>query len=823
MLSDLRFATRLLWKDRGFAATAIITLAVCIGANAAIFAVVNSVLLQPLPVPHAERLVHMSNEYPGAGLTEGRGSTGVPDYFDRLRDTDVFQEQALYNARGVTLSGNGGEAERIVSMAGTPSLLRLLQVRPIRGRLFTEQDEGDVDKTRKAILTYASWQRWYGGQDSAIGSDIRLNGNPFTIVGILPRDFAFLDPDVKLWTPIAFTAEEKSDDSRHSNNWSYIARLKPGATIEQARQQIDALNARNLDRFPQLKQILINAGFHTLVVPLQPFLVREVRSTLFLLWGGVVFVLLVGAVNVTNLMLVRSSARSKELATRHALGAGLARIARQLVTETLLLALCGGALGLALGAASVKALVLLTLETTPQGTAVAIDATVVGFTMALALALTLLIALVPILGLRHMNLSQTFREEGRSGTAGHGGRMVRRALVTAQVAFALMLLVGAGLLLASFQRVLAVNPGFDSTHVLTGTVNPPSSRYKGSDGVRSFWNRLTDGVRALPGVQSAGITSTLPLSGDTSDSVILAEGYVMAKGESLVSPFQSSVSPGYFEAMGIPLKRGRLFTASDDEHANKVVIIDERLAARFWKGQDPVGRRMWKPDSPDELTKGPGPKTTYYTVVGVVGNIRLTGLTEKEPVGAYYYAFAQETGRGMVLATRTAGDPAAIAGSIRQLVRQIDPELPFFNVKPMTQRVDESLVNRRTPMLLASLFGGIALFLAAVGIYGVLAYQVAQRRKEIGIRLALGSDGRRIFSLIVSEGLWLLALGVAVGLAGAFAIRTAMATQLYGVQPMDPVVLALVTAVLGVVAFSACAVPARRAARIDPLVALTDQ
>jgi predicted permease len=282
------------------------------------------------------------------------------------------------------------------------------------------------------------------------------------------------------------------------------------------------------------------------------------------------------------------------------------------------------------------------------------------------------------------------------------------------------------------------------------------------------------------------------------------------------------VSPGYFESMGIPLKRGRAFTASDDERAPKVVMIDERLANRFWKGQDPVGRRMWKPDSAEELSKGPGPKSTFYTVVGVVGNIRLTGLTEKEPVGAYYFPFAQYVGRSMVLTTRGSGDPAALTGSIRAIVREIDPELPFSNVMPMQQRVDHSLVSRRTPMLLATLFGGIALFLAAIGIYGVLAYQVAQRRKEIGIRLALGSDGRRIFSLIVSEGLRLLAAGVGVGLAGAFAIRTAVATQLYGVQPMDPIVLALVVAVLGVVAFLACAVPARRAARIDPLVALTE-
>jgi len=820
MLADLRFAARLLWKDRGFTTTAVLTLAVCIGANAAIFAVVNAVLLQPIPVPHAAQLVHMYNAYPGAGLEEGRGSTGVPDYYDRLRETDVFQEQALYNPRGVTLSGSR-EAERIRAMVSTPSLLRLLEVKPIRGRLFTEE-EGEVGKTNKVVLTYASWQQWFGGQDSAIGQTLRLNGNPFTVIGVLPRGFSFLDPDVKIWMPIAFSADERSDEQRHSNNWSYIARLKAGATIEQARQQIDALNARNLDRFPALKQILINAGFHTVVVPLQAHLVRDVRNTLYLLWGGVVFVLLVGAVNVTNLMLVRSSARMKELATRHALGAGLSRIARQLLTETLLLALCGAAAGLALGYAGVRALSALSLDRTPQGTGVAIDATVAGFTLGLTLVLTIIIGLIPILGVRRMNLSQAFREEGRSGTATKGARVVRRALVTAQVAFAFMLLIGAGLLLASFQRVLAVNPGFAASHVLTGTVNPPAARYKEDADLRAFWNRLMERVRALPGVQAAGVTTTIPLSGDSSDSVILAEGYVMAKGESLVSPFQASVSPGYFEAMSMPLVRGRFFTASDDERAPGVVIVDERLAKRFWKGQDPVGRRMWKPESATELTAGPGPKAHWYTVVGVVGNIRLTGLTEKEPVGAYYFPFAQDVSRGMVLAARTAGDPAAIAGSIRDQVRQIDPELPFYAVKPMAQRVDESLAGRRSPMLLASLFGGIALFLAAVGIYGVLAYQVAQRRKEIGIRLALGSDGGRIFRLIVSEGLVLLGLGVGVGLAGAFAIRRAMQTQLFGVQPMDPAVLAAVTAVLAVIAFLACAVPARRAAHIDPVIALTD-
>ena len=819
LLQDARFALRLLWKDRGFAATAILTLAVCIGANAAIFAVVNAVLLQPLPVRDAGQLVHMYNAYPGAGVGD-RGSTGVPDYFDRLQQTDVFQEQALYNTRGVTLGGDA-EPQRITAMLGTPSLLPLLQVQPLRGRLFTPAD-GEIGKTNKAILTYASWQQWFGGRDDAIGRDVRINGEPYAVIGVLPRGFSFLEPEVQLWMPLAFTAEQKSDDSRHSNNWSYIARLKPGATVQQARQQIDALNARNLDRFPKLKQVLINAGFHTVVVPLQDYLVRDLRSTLYLLWGGVVFVLLVGGVNVTNLMLVRSSARARELATRHALGAGLARIARQLLTETVVLALFGAVLGLALGYAGVRALASLSLDATPQGTQVAVDGTVVAFTAALALVLAVLIGSIPVLGLRHMNLSQAFREEGRAGTAGRGARAARRALVTAQVAFAFMLLIGAGLLLTSFQRVLAVRPGFDASHVLTGIVSPPASRYKDDAALRAFWNPLVERVRALPGVQAAGIASSIPLGGNYNDSVILAEGYTMSPGESLISPYNASASPGYFEAMSIPLRRGRFFSDSDTDKAPSVVIVDERLAKRFWKDQDPVGRRMWKPDSAEELSVGPGPKSHYYTVVGVVGNVRTTGLTEKEPVGMYYFPFAQDVGRGMTLVTKTAADPASLAGSIRQQVRAVDPELPFFSVKPMQQRLDESLVARKTPMLLATLFGGIALFLAAIGIYGVLAFQVAQRRKEIGIRMALGSDGRRIFGLIVSEGLWLLGLGVIAGLVGAFAIRKAVETQLFGVQPMEPLVLAVVAVVLGVVAFVACAVPARRAARIDPLVALNE-
>jgi putative ABC transport system permease protein len=433
-----------------------------------------------------------------------------------------------------------------------------------------------------------------------------------------------------------------------------------------------------------------------------------------------------------------------------------------------------------------------------------------------------LVAIVPIAMLRHLNLSQAFREEGRSGTAGRGGRATRRVLVAAQVTFAFMLLIGAGLLLTSFQHVLAVRPGFDPSHALTGIVSPPAARYEHDAQLLGFWNPLVERVRALPGVTAAGITTNLPMSGDYSDSVILAEGYVMSPGESLISPYQVSVSPGYFGAMAIPLSRGRVFSDSDTATSPLVAVVDERLAARFWKNQDPIGRRMWKPDSPQDLVKGPGPKTAYITVVGVVGNVRVRGLAEKEPVGMYYFPFNQQTGRGMYLVARTSGDPSLLASPIRGQIRALDPELPFFNLRTMQARVDETLISRRTPMLLAIIFGAIALFLAAIGIYGVLAYQVAQRRKEIGIRMALGSDASGIFGLVVSEGLWLLAAGLGFGLAGAFAIRRALETQLFGVQPMDPLVLLSVAAVLGVVAFLACAIPARRAARIDPLVALTE-
>ena len=816
---DLKYAGRVLWRDRGFAATVILTLAVCIGANAAIFAIINGVLLRPLPIPESDRIVALYNSYPKAGVE--RASSGVPDYYDRRRETDAFEELALYRLNGQTIGGQN-EPQRLTGMAVTPSLFRMVKATPHRGRVFRE-DEGEIGREHEVILSYALWQQLFSGQDSAVGRDLRINGENHTIIGVMPQSFFFMDPDVKLWTPLAFTPQQKSDDARHNNSWTMAGRLKPGVSVGIAQQQVDALNARNLDRFPAFKQILINAGFHTIVAPLQQDLVREVRPTLLMLWAGVLFVLAIGAVNITNLVLIRSSARMRELATRHALGASLPRLMRHLLTETVFLTTVGGALGLIVGYAALRALGSVGLDALPRAHEITIDIKVMGFALSLALLVGLAVGLAPVARLTALNLAQAFREEGRSGTSGRGARGVRRLLVASQVAFAFMLLAGAGLLLTSFQRVLAVDPGFDPANVVTARVAPPASRYRDEAAVRALAERFVTAVRSIPGVEHVGISSSIPFGGDYSDSVILAEGYRMAPGESLISPYRVFATPGYFEALDIPVKRGRTFNDSDTATSPGVVIIDERLAHRFWPGADPVGRRMYQPENPNDLVT-PDKNTRYLTVVGVVGETRMAGLaTTEDRVGAYYLPFTQFGRRALTLTVRTTGDPLAVAPSIRQQLRALDPELPLYSVRTMADRMNESLADRRTPMVVAIVFAVVALFLAAIGLYGVLAYQVSQRTREIGIRLALGSDSRRVFGLIVKEGMGLLAGGYVAGLGGAFVIRRTMAAQLYGVGPMDPVVLGSVAAVLALVTFVACTLPARRAARIDPIVALSEQ
>jgi predicted permease len=818
MLQDLRFAARLLWKDKVYALTIVLTLALCIGANTAIFAVIDSILLRPLPFPASERIVIIYNSYPNAGAVYG--AAAVPDYFDRRRDTTAFDEQALYNQRGVTL-GTPGAAERVVGIQVTPSFFALVGAAPYRGRFFTEV-EGEPGNERKVVLTYAFWQQQFAGDPAIVGRDIRLDGEQHTVVGILPQTYRFLSPETKLYRPLAFTAEQKSDNARHSNNWTMIARLRPGVTVAQAQAQIDALNARNLDRFPQFKDLLVNAGFHSVVKRFQDQLVEDVRGTMYLLWAGVAFLLLIGCVNVTNLVLVRSSARMKELAMRRTLGAGLGRLARQMLVEASVLTVLAAALGIVIGVWALGLLSAAALEQIPRGYDIRIDGRGIAFTFALALAIGALMGALPIVSLRAVNLAQAVRESGRSGTSGPRARMVRRVLVTSQVALAFMLLAGAGLLVASFERVLAVDPGFDPGSVLSGRVNPPQARYKEGHDLRGFANRLLERARAVPGVTHAALADAIPFGQDFSANGIFAEGYEMAPGESILAPNAFVVSPGYFETMRIPLVAGRSFTEADADKATLVAVVDEKLARKFWKGKDAIGKRIFLPTDMESLGKITD-KTQFITVVGVVRTVQLYGpAAAQESVGAYYFPYAQSPRRGLTLVLRTAGDPAHITSAVRHEIGTIDPELPFYGIKTMTERLSDTLVNRRTPMVLAVFFGGVALFLAAIGIYGVLAYQVSQRRREIGIRIALGSEPRRIFGLVLREGGVMVGIGFAIGLAGAVAARGVIRTQLYGIGALDPVVLGTVTLTLGIVALLACAVPARRAARVNPLAALGD-
>ena len=819
LISDLKFGARLLWKNKGFTASAIATLAICVGVNTAVFSVVHSVVLKPLPFPEADRVMLMHNSYPGAGAV--RASNGVPDYFDRLRDMTVFEEQALYNTPDLTI-GSAGSVQQVRGMGVTPSFFRLLRTKPLLGRIFTE-NEGEIGQERKAILSYALWQEQYGGNPSAVGQDIRIYGNPYTIVGVLPRDFVFLDPQVRVYRPLAFTAEQKSDESRHNNGWEMIGRLKPGATLRQAQAQLDAINAANMEKFPHFKQILANVRFSTLVVPLQDDAVGSIRKTLYLLWGGAAFVLLIGVINITNLAVARGSVRFRELAMRITLGAGRARVARQLLVENLLLTAGGACLGLILGYWGLAALRLLHIERIPRGGEITLDLTVVLYALGLSLLSAVVVGVIPLVQGLRVNLTSIIREDVRTASGSRAARMLRNGLVVAQVAFALVLLMGAGLLGASFRRVLAIETGFVPEQVVTATVALPAVRYKDDAALRSFMDRTLEKIRRVPGVHQAGATNSIPFGTSFNDSVILAEGYVMKPGESLISPDNVTVTPGFFETMKVPLREGRFFDERDTPESPKAIIIDERLARKFFPGVAAVGRRMWRPASAEALLD-PSKGAEYYTIVGVVGSMKLHALVDtEERFGSYFFPFSQNTDSGMSFAVKTATDPSVIKAALRKAVNEIDPELPVYDALTMQERIDSSLTSRRSPMILSVCFGAVALFLAAVGIYGVLAYLVAQRRREIGIRMALGSGTDRIFQLVFREGAVIIALGCALGVLCCWLLSRYVASILYGVEPLDPMVMALVSLTLVAVAVAAATFPALRATRVDPLVALRQE
>ncbi len=820
LFRDFRHSLKRLRRDRTFTLTVLLTLALCVGANVVIFTVVHSVLLKPLPFEDPDRVVTLYNSYPGAG--SARGSNGTVDFFERRAGVPAFEEVALYQLSGNTV-GEAGSTERVRSLRVTPSLFGLLRVEARLGRTFTE-DEMEVGNHRKVILTDSYWNEHFGGAPDVAGRTLRVDGVAYEIVGVLPASFQLPgQQDIRLVVPIAFDARARNIDNWHSNNFSMYARLAPGASIEQARAQSDALNSSLTDRWtavPNARQLLEDVGFQTVIVPAHEDLVRDIAPTLYMLWAGVGFVLLIGCVNIANLMLARAHGRAGEVATQLALGAARARIGRQALTEAFVLAVVGSAFGILLGTLGLRAIRSAAVGALPGGAELTLSPTVLLFTMALAVGAALLFGLGPAIQLVRGDLSPVFRSDNRSGTASRGAVLLRNALVTGQVGLAFVLLIGAGLMLASFRQALHVDPGFDPEGVFTAFVPLPEARYPGATERRLFQEELRRQVSALPAVSGAALTSQLPFSGNNSNSVIAPEGYVAPPGESLLSPFQTNASPGYFEAMGIEVLEGRTFRDSDGPDAVNVIVLDEWLARRYFPDRSALGQRMvyGAPPGLDSV-----PESNLFTVVGVVASIKQYDLTapESEFVGAYYFPTGQRPGAFMTVVARArTGDAEALTAPIRAVVRRLDAELPLFGIRSMEDRISESLARRRVPLVLLGVFAVVALFLAVVGIYGSLAYSVSQRTREIGLRMALGSAPDAVFRTVVGQGLRMIGGGLVLGAMASWFLSRLIQALLFGVAPTDPAVMLVVALVLAGAGTLACVLPARRATRVDPMVAL---
>ncbi len=809
MLLDLRFGLKLLWKEKAFTFAALLTLALCIGANTAIFTVLKAVVLEPLPFPDSGRIVTMYNVYPGVGVEQG--ANGVPDYLDRAKLTDILDSVALTGHRGYDV-GPQGSAVRVRGDYVTPSFFKVLKTYPVLGRAFVDED-AVIGKEHSAILSDGLWKEMFSRDPGVLSKDIRLSGVPYRIVGVMPPAFHPLDDEARLWVPFAFTGEQTSDDARHSNNWGMIARLKPGVTLGLTQQRLDALNKANLERFPKFRDLLIQARFGTKAVFLKDELVKNARPLLLLLQAAVSLVLLIGCVNVANLMLVRANVRMKELAIRFSLGADRWRLGRQLLTESVLLALLGGLLGVVFGFGGVRALTSLAADYFPPGTVIRIDATVLAFSGALAVLTGLVFGIIPVFHLMRRDLNDVFRQNGRTGTTDKRALWTRSALVVAQVALAFVLLAGSGLLTLSFAKLLTVNPGFKPENVVTAQFSLPDSRYKEDATARSFIDRLLDSVRAVPGIGRVGATTYLPFGGSSNASLIMIEGYALRAGELPPVPGWNTIDTGYLQAMGIPLLQGRGFADSDTATSQQVAIIDEFLARKYWPKGNALGAKIRRGDD-----KGP-----VVTVVGVAGSVKADDLAQKKSVGQIYFSYQQVVPRSMHLVVKADRDDPQLVSAIRRKLIESDPELALFDVKTMPQRLATSVGNQRAAMVVCLAFAGLALLLSAIGIYGVLAYAVTQRTREFGIRMALGAGVESVLMMVMGQGVQLAAVGLIIGMAGAFGLTRLMTSLLFEVQPTDVGLYLGVAGILMLVAVLASCLPSIRAMRVHPATALRSE
>lgn len=810
-MHDLRYALRSLLKAPGFTLVAVLTLALCIGANSAIFSVVHAVLLKPYPWPESDRLVYVHNTYRLMGVD--RAGCSIPDYLDRRGGVTALEESALITSASLNLAGADMVPERVAGLRVTPSLFPLLRVPPAFGRTFTE-GEAEPGAARTVVLSDGLWRNRFGSDRGILGRDIRLNGEPHTVIGVMPAGFYFPSPRVQLWIPFAFTAEQKSDNERGNEFSTMVARLKPGATIAQAQREVDALHAANSERLPQARSFWETSGFGGLVLDYLAENVSEVKSMLWLVQAGVAAALLIGCANVASLLLARASAREREFAIRTALGASRGRLMRQLLTESVLLFLAGGTLGLLVALWGLGGMSSLGIDALPRGTLVSLDGTVFGFTLLCALLTGLGFGALPAWTATGGHASAALKEAGARATSGRRHLSLRSALVVTEIALALMLLATAGLLLKSFQRLQRVSPGFSQEQLLTARLALPPARYDTPEKQVAFHDAVLARVAALPGVTAAGFTSTLPFSGSNSQGSYQIDGYTVPAGQPQPHAMVRTVSPGFLKAFGVSLLRGRGFTEQDTAGAPEVVVIDRFLADRYWPDADPIGRR---------ISRGTIPGTTdprWWTVVGVVAPVKNSNLEAPVTKETIYFPYAQQPDSLLTLVVKTAVAPGSLIAPVRAAVLAVDPEQPLYDVRTMESRMEEAMQGRRTPMLLLGLFSGVSLLLAALGVYGVLAFAVGQRTPEIGVRVALGATRGSILALILRQGLMLVGLGVLFGLAGYFALSRVLGQLLYAVAPTDPGTLLLAPTVLALVAILACLVPARRATRVSPMVAL---
>ncbi len=809
-MNNLRFALRQLRNAPAFTITAVATVAICLGANLAIFAVINSVLLRSLPFPQSDRLVTIFNTYPKAGV-ENDGSS-LTNYYERRGNIPAFSSLSIFRDFSEVV-GETGAAEQTEIMRVSPDFFATLGVNLAMGRTFAE-DEAEIAKGKGAgvaIVTDAYWRQRLNSDPNVLGRDVRVNTMPRKIVGVLRPDFRFLSAEARLILPIRSRLEERTPQQRHSGGGGthMIARLKPGATIAEAQSQIDAHNAAVEQDGPEAK-MMAEAGFRSLVRPLHAEHVRSIRPTLLLMQAGVFFLLLIGAVNLVNLLLIRASGRAKEMAIRRSMGASRAHVVRQVMIETVLLTFVGGLLGLVVGTWGIRLLEVLGADRLPLGAHIAFDGWLALIGLAGAVVLGIVIA-VPIAWFNlSTHLAHALQSESRTGTVSRAAQRLRHGFIVAQIALAFVLLAGAALLGLSLKKVMAVSPGFRADHVLTGEVTVPFSY-----NARPFLDRLLEAIGRQPGVAAAGAITNVPLSGESGKSAVTPKGYVPPAGESLHGHYLYQVTGDYFTALGIPLREGRFLTSADSHRAERVCVVDEDFARRYWprgRGGGALGQRVFQGNDSDDAK--------LFTIVGVVGAVKQAELTEPQGQGAVYLPFMDSDGINIFVVTRTSQRPEAFAETLRRLVRAANPDLAIDNLRSMETRIAESLIARRSPALLAGIFAGVALLLAAIGTYGVLSYAVAQRRREIGIRMALGAQREQIGAQFLSLGLRLLAAGTVLGLIGAWLAGRAMQSVLFDVPALPVATLLGVALVMSVVSLIACLIPARRAAKVDPLVAL---